>query len=319
VVLKTDIIMSETSDEIKNQVAEFIQELEDNAGSDESRYILNEYMEEMSALGVERYSANNQFILWRQIKNRDLELGKAKHFHGYHTWRNMYGRQVIKGESGFQVLSPIITSKCPECGNSVSYHDKDFVDCTEHEKSNTDNWSKGVVGYSTKTVFEYNQTVSIEKAEGISLDDVDTDEVWEPTDRTATGDGSEVVTALRSIIQDKGIELGIEEMMGNVRGASYDGKITLAENLDDATEFQTLTHELAHELLHWDDDYPSEQKEVEAEAVAFAVCGRYGIDTESMMYVTHWDSDDVDTWSRIEDINKTATKIISDIDEKITD
>jgi hypothetical protein len=324
-----NITVSEISDkdDIKHQIEDLIEELEEASQSEEANEKLNELMSQVGSLGVERYSSRNQMALWSQVLNRDdVDTGEAKYFHGYKTWQNEYGRQVEKGTDGFKILTPIIARKCPECGNSPDYHDNDWVECDELDDEETDpeeDWSVGVVGYRTGTVFEYNQTVAIldeNEAEDdeLSLDDVEADEAWEPTELSAEGDASALNDAVRSVIADRGIELRKDSKFGRVKGTSQNGTITLSEELDEATETKVLIHELAHEMMHWDDEsYPTEQKEVEAEAVAFAVCSRYGVETDSDAYVSSWDSDEVATWNRIEEITTVAEAIITDVNEII--
>lgn len=310
-------------DDIKEQIEDLIEELEEASQSEEANQKLNRLMSQVGSLGVERYSGRNQMALWAQTENReDVQTGKAKYFHGYRTWQNQYGRQVEKGADGFKILMPITAPSCPECGNSANYHTNEWVDCEEHEDEETDpedDWSVGVVGYRAGTVFEYSQTIPIpDEAEDdeMSLADVEADEAWEPTELSAEGDATALNDSVRSVIADKGIELRKDERFGRVKGTSQDGTITLSEQLDEATETKVLIHELGHEMMHWDDEsYPTEQKEVEAEAVAFVVCYRYGIETDSDAYVSSWDNDEVDTWSRIRDITSVAEDIILDVNE----
>jgi hypothetical protein len=61
-------------------------------------------------------------------------------------------------------------------------------------------------------------------------------------------------------------------LMACIRNGGRRGRVA---RLSPATEFTTLVHEYAHELLHHADDRPASRdtRELEAEAVAFVVGG----------------------------------------------
>lgn len=67
--------------------------------------------------------------------------------------------------------------------------------------------------------------------------------------------------------------------------------IRVRETLAPAQRVETLAHEVAHAILHSDGRTPRELAELEAESVAFVVCGRgLGLDTSdySFGYVATW-------------------------------
>ena len=83
---------------------------------------------------------------------------------------------------------------------------------------------------------------------------------------------------------------------------------------------RTLVHEYAHALLHFDvdDDTERSKREVEAEAVAYAV-GRYcGLDTSgSAFYLAAWESDDPEVVrERLGRISTSAQKIIGTLEAR---
>lgn len=298
------------------KVSEFIEEIKELSNSKEAQEKIKEYVTQMNQLGVERYSGSNQALIWLQVRDRDdIDTGKAKYFHGYKTWLNK-GRQVEKGADSFKINGPPIEKPvCPECGKSPDYHND--KGCSLHEDSDPDEWDTQNFGTETISVFEYNQTKPVTECDNKTLDDVEADEVWTPQDRDAQAENepTEVLEKLENMLEEEGIVYVVDKQIGDVRGSSQDGTITVAEELNTASEVQLISHELAHEKLHHDDDYPREQKEVEAETVAFAVCSYFGIETESDQYVASWDSEEVETWKRISDIQNVATEIIDFIEE----
>jgi hypothetical protein len=75
--------------------------------------------------------------------------------------------------------------------------------------------------------------------------------------------------------------------------------VTVADRLDGAAAVKTLAHELAHVILHSDPscDYHGNRGrcEVEAESVAYLVCGELGLRTDaySFVYVASWSSGEI--------------------------
>lgn len=82
-------------------------------------------------------------------------------------------------------------------------------------------------------------------------------------------------------MRSSGITLEYAEDLGGAEGRSAGGGITLRSGQQPAEKFATLVHELAHERLHHGEDrksIPKRVRELEAEAVAFAVCRWAGLD-----------------------------------------
>jgi hypothetical protein len=86
---------------------------------------------------------------------------------------------------------------------------------------------------------------------------------------------------LKLSILKRGITVESVDDLDGALGTSSGGCIRLLNGLSAATEFTTLLHEYAHELLHHTDDRPASRdtRELEAEAVAFVVGGAVGLNT----------------------------------------
>jgi hypothetical protein len=225
----------------------------------------------------------------------------ARKVAGFWTWQNEFDRHVQKGEDAIWIWAPIITDKCPKCGNSESYHDRDHVDCTNHETGDPDTWSEGVVGFKPTSVFDISQT------EGEPLPELDTE--------TDAGDVDDP-TALRELLLDVSDDVGVDANViapadwthGNARGVckrtrpyNCNRLVEVRERDNDADLCRTLLHEYAHARLHFepnDDKNPDERskREVEAESVAYLVARHLGLDPEnSKFYLATWHDDDADT------------------------
>ena len=127
---------------------------------------------------------------------------------------------------------------------------------------------KRVVGFRTVHVFDVAQT------EGDDL----------PGFASVTGEPGYFIERVRSQIRDAGIELDTDYIESGALGVSSGGRITIRPGLNPAEEFSVLVHEFGHELLHRGErrqDTTKTIRETEAEAVAFAVCHRIGLETGS--------------------------------------
>lgn len=286
---------------------------------------IEEYLKQLRTVGVERYSTANRMLLLRQLQTRDdVDLGSAKYFHGYNTWSDKYGRQVSKGSDGYKIRAPRTLERCTGCEDSKSNHSGDSP-CDGEE------WET-IQFFQFITVFEYSQTEPIPKEADedwkTTLDDVEADEVWEPEDRDAQAtqvDAEAINSNVRELIESEGVDIqdyekddldGLQasKSVGDTRGVSTGGKVTLLEDMDKATETQVLLHELAHERLHQADvvELDRETKEVEAETVAYLVCQQLGIETKSEGYVANW-ADSSDVWRRFKMVIETAEEILDSL------
>ncbi len=197
---------------------------------------------------------------------------------GFQTWKQL-GRWVRKGEKGLAVIAPIVLKR-------------------DDESTQADD---SLIRFKVAHVFDISQT------EGDPL----------PELAEATGDPGTYTDRLRGFVTSRGITLNYLPDLGGPLGYSANGKITLRENLSPAEEFTTLVHELAHEMLHWDQDRPDSKKvrETEAEAVAFVVAHAVGLQTlnASSDYIQLY-SGEVETLAQsLERVQKVAATILEAI------
>ena len=99
---------------------------------------------------------------------------------------------------------------------------------------------------------------------------------------------------------------------------SHGGKITLLSGMQPAEEFSTLTHEIAHEMLHRGDRRTMTTKKVretEAEAVAFVVCQSVGLQngTAPADYIQLWHGDANLLRESLQVVQQTAAVILGGI------
>ena len=129
------------------------------------------------------------------------------------------------------------------------------------------------------------------------------------------GDVSGCSERLVEFVQSQNVSLNYSEEIAPAKGLSYGGKITLLSGMQPAEEFSTLTHEIAHEMLHRGDRRTLTTKQVretEAEAVAFVVCQSVGLQngTASQDYIQLWHGDANLLRESLEAVRQTAAVIL---------
>ncbi len=105
------------------------------------------------------------------------------------------------------------------------------------------------------------------------------------------------------------------------------GRIVLKEGMDEPQTLKTLIHEIAHARLHNSlgdpkNDLPLlQQREVEAESIAYTVLNRFGIDTSdySFGYIAGWSSDRSvpELRASLETIREASRDLIDELEETV--
>jgi len=210
---------------------------------------------------------------------------------GLRTW-NSLGRFVKRGEKGILILAPMIGRKKGDTA----------TEATEDAKQP----QAQLYGFRAVYVFDINQT------EGKEL----------PTLTEVQGDVSGYRERLVKFVEFQGITLNRSDKIAPAKGLSHGGKITLLSGMQPAEEFSTLSHEIAHEMLHRGDRRTLTTKQVretEAEAVAFVVCQSIGLDTGSSSadYIQIWHGDANLLRESLEAVQQTAAVILGGIAQGI--
>lgn len=186
-----------------------------------------------------------------------LQKPNASHVAGFHTW-NQLGRHVKKGEKGIFILAPVVRRK------------------SEQDQETKEN-PPAIAGFRAACVFDISQT------DGKEL----------PKIGTVQGDPMDYAARLQAFAKSQGIVVEYSHQIAPARGASCGGKVLLLPGQTPAEEFSTLTHELAHELLHRGERRSATSKQIretEAEATAFVVSSGIGLNTGSASrdYIQLW-------------------------------
>ena len=264
-----------------------------------------EYLRVMSKF--HNYSFNNTLLIAMQKPDASLVAG-------FSSWKNNFGRSVMKGEKGIKIIAPSpftvkqeVEKTDPQTGKPVI--GKDGKPVTEEKEIK-------VPAYKVVSVFDVSQT------EGRELPDIAVDEL--------TGDVDRFKDFFSALEQASPVPIGFEKIEGGAHGYYHleEKRIAIDEGMSDLQTLKTAIHEIAHAKLHDIDlNAPKEEqkprvdrrtREVEAESVAYTVCQHYGLDTSdySFGYVAGWSSGKelAELRGSLETIRSTAAEMINAID-----
>lgn len=245
-----------------------------------------------------KYSFNNSMLIY-------IQKPDASKVCGYQQWINDFDRHVKKGETGIIIYAPVtkkVVSAVPEVDASGHYIQKEdgTIQTTEKVEKYT--------SFRAISVFDVSQTEGKElptickELEGTVADYKD---ILRAAELSATVD----------------VKYVLAEQLDGAKGCYIPSKriINVALGMSEVQTFKTLIHEIAHVRLgHGLEgcELTRNERELQAEAVAFIVCANLGIDTSdySFEYLSSWSEGRVDRMMDLmSDIQIKAGAIIRDI------
>ncbi len=252
-----------------------------------------------------RYSVNNQILIMLQKPDATM----CQSFTG---WKDM-NRFVRKGEKGIRIMAPSPykmqkeQEKTDASGKAVL--DKDGEPVKETVEI-------------TVNAFKPVSTFDVSQTEGEPIPTIGVSEL------TASVEGYE--TLLAAIKEVVPVPISFEQIDSGAKGFFHleENRIVVQEGMSEAQTVKTLLHEASHQALHSreamagsDEKKSKNQKECEAESVAYVVCQHYGIDTSdySFAYVATWSADKEvpELKASLDTIRRAAADLIVKIDEKV--
>ena len=252
-----------------------------------------------------RYSVNNQILIMMQKPDATM----CQSFTG---WKDM-NRHVIKGEKGIRILAP------------APYK-------MEREQDKLDSNGKAILDKDGEPVKEKVE-VTINAFKPVSTFDVsqtDGDPIPSLGIAELTGSVDGYKTLLNAVTDVVPVPITFENIESGAKGYFHleDNRIAVQEGMSEAQTLKTIIHEAAHQVLHSKDAQEASgekksknQKETEAESVAYVVCQHYGIDTSdySFGYVASWSEgkEVPELKASLDTIRRTAADFITKIDEKV--
>jgi len=261
-----------------NKIVSYLKQLADETDAVKKSEFFRRYLEIMSKFW--RYSYRNQLLIM-------VQMPQATRVAGFRKWRDMK-RWVKKGSKAIRILAPSMrkaTEEDPETGKEVEKED---------------------ILFFPVNVFDVSQT------RGEPLPEVDI---------TVQGDSSSAVLQnLLEFCRTKNIKvdfrnLGINGLYGYSKGGSI--AVTNSETIN--TQANILIHEVAHEVLsHRNQKLRRQQKEIQAEGVAYVVTKHFGMENKSFNYLALYDADYKRIMENMAAIAGASREIIAYLEEQIT-
>lgn len=245
------------------------------------------YLQVMSKFHT--YSANNQVLI-------AMQMPEATAVAGYNSWIRNFDRHVKRGEKSITILAPMKV----KIKIDTDRRDADGKIIQEERET---------IKFRPVSVFDVSQT------EGKPLPQIISE---------LTGDVSRYEQLLDAARQAAPYPIEIGAVEGSAKGWCNftQEKIIIKEGMSEAQTLKTAFHETAHARIHaGDTDKSREQKEVEAESIAYVVCNHFGLDTSdySFGYVATWAGrQDINLLKQsMQTISQTAKAIITDVERAL--
>ena len=252
-----------------------------------------------------RYSVNNQLLIMMQKPDATM-------CQSYTGWKDM-NRFVKKGEKGIRIMAP------------APYK-------MEKEQDKTDASGKVVMDKDgepvkekveiTVNAFKPVSTFDISQTEGEPIPTLGVNELSGKVEGYAV-----LLEALKQVIP---VPIEFEDIKSGAKGYYHleENRIAVQEGMSEAQTVKTIIHEAAHQALHSkealehsEEKKSQNQKETEAESIAYVVCQHYGIDTSeySFPYVATWSADKEvpELKASLDTIRRTSAELIVKLDEKV--
>ena len=208
------------------------------------------------------YSYCNSILIYAQCPH-------ASYIAGYKAWKILFHRHVIKGSKAIKIIAPL---------RIKLEKDVDMEDPNDEDRY--------IIRYKKVNVFDISQT------EGQELPSI-VSEIQGYHENARF-----LLEAFQELVKEKSIQINFKDSKEDKRlcsGANgyanpNKNKIVIKRDMSINHQLKTMIHEYAHVLLHKSKDSSKEQKEIEAESVAFVVCNSFGLDTSeySFGYITSW-------------------------------
>lgn len=244
----------------------------------------DEYRKYLETMGrFHKYSARNCLLIL-------MQKPEATRCASYTDWQKMK-RQVIKGETGIKIIRPVPRKKT--------------VVNAETGEEETRCWTSFSVGC----------TFDISQTEGEPLPEIC---------HILKGDVADFPAVVKRISSVTTAKVAFEDFSDAANGyySRQDHKIVVKASLPQAQQIKTLCHEVAHSLLHCEGgkfaDASQEEKELQAESVAYVVCHAIGIDSAEYTfgYLVGWSGGERKRFEKVlAAVHQCASEIIDKLEK----
>lgn len=289
-------------EEVKERVNALLSQLENGIKEMFESDGYKEYLNVMSRF--HNYSYNNLALIYMQYP-------EATNIAGFESWKRSFHRYVKKGEKAIKIIAPEFIKREVEVTKKDSQGN---VIYDESGKPVKDKKIQEYISYRITNVFDVSQT------EGEELPSIT---------HKLNSDVADFDAIVKAIEDVSPVPIYLKSYEGKSNGY-YDSEkkeIHVQPDMSEAQIIKTMLHEVAHSILHDKElgeckTEDKETKEVQAESIAYCVSNYLDIDTSdySFGYVAGWSKGKElsELKSSLNIINKTASKLINDLDYKLT-
>ena len=250
------------------------------------------------------YSANNVLLI-------AMQMPEATRVASYTTWKTKFNRQVMRGQKGLSIIAPAPVKERRE---------REVVDSRTGSlilgadgKPKTEEVEVTIPRFKVEKVFDLSQTT------GEPLPELDVPEL--------TGDAKHFQMFLDALTKVSPVPIRFADIDSGAKGYYHtvDKEIVIQKGMSESQTLKTLVHEVSHARLHDRDAMRAEgvaksaqQKELEAESIAYTVMFHYHMDTSgySIPYLASWSGsqDTKQLKACMDTIRRTAGEIIEEMD-----
>ncbi|MFL0366124.1 LPD25 domain-containing protein [Pseudobacillus sp. 179-B 2D1 NHS] len=302
------VYKKKTWEEKKQEIQDLTSEMEKKIPSYfKSPESIKEYLSFMAKF--HQYSTNNSMLI-------DSQFMGAKAVGSFKFWKEK-GFSVKKGEKGIKIIVPKVTTYFKRGDQEVQlkYANKD-----EKEKI-----KKQQIETYTRTYFDIGHVFDVSQTDATAKD---LPSIFPNRWLEGTVDNYKTVyKALEKVAEVNGIKI-VEPYneLGAAKGVSYRKlkEVALNPRNSELQNIKTLVHELAHAVLHTEEthnQYTTQEKEFQAEMVAYTVSSYFGLDTTeySLPYLNHWTNGKElkDQERLLREVRETAHDFISIIENEL--
>lgn len=282
----------EYAKEKAQEVKDLVNKIEDGVREFMTSDKFKDYLNVMSKF--HKYSFSNSLLIAFQRPDSTLVAG-------YTTWKKL-GRQVNKGSKSIKILAP------------APYKTKIETEVTNPITGKVEKKEQEF----TKMFFK---TVSV-----FDISDTNGKELTTKLCEELKGEAKYLDVVKKVAKELTGIDVEYEDIRGGAKGyfSPLENRIVIKNGLSKLHEEKTIIHELSHALLHSNmkaDGITRSAAETQAEATAYVVCQKFGLDTGdySFPYLTSWASSAelVDLKNSLKVIQQTSMLIIDKVEEKL--
>ena len=294
-----DLAMKKTGTERISSLMTFVDRMIENIAQMTDTASQSQMIKDFMSLAAKfhQYSMHNQILIWVQNRNASYVNGHAK-------WMQM-GRQVVNWDKGITILAPRFRKQEVQTDQGTSEENR-------------------LVGFGTVKVYDIADTEPIPGFEQQTGKKPFEKIEWRKDSNEQLEEIEALVNALNEWAKSNKIEITSEKMDQEMGGYSAGGKIAINDTFKGINMFSTYVHECAHEILHWntietkqrDEASSRQEKEIDAETVAYIVLQHYGFETvDTPNYLALWKVKGEDIRRRRDNINKAVKIIIKGIDQ----